>query len=81
MNTDEILREIDAEIGRLTRARDLVAGVVRRTVDRNPRKAGLVAPKPGAARKKRTISAEGRARIAAAQKRRWSKQRRAKTKL
>ena len=78
MNTDELLRQIDAEISRLTRARDLVAGTVRSKVGRSPRKAGLAAPKPRAVRKKRTISAEGRAKIAAAQKRRWAKQRRSK---
>jgi hypothetical protein len=76
MNTDEILRQIEAEIHRLTQARELVAGTVRQKVGRNPRKAGIAPPKPRAVRKRRTISAEGRAKIAAAQKRRWAKQKR-----
>jgi hypothetical protein len=76
MNTNDILRQIDEEISRLRQARDLVANVTRPRVARSPRKAGLAAPEPGAVRKRRTISAEGRAKIAAAQKRRWAKQRR-----
>src|ERR1700679_2618184 len=80
MNRDELLRQIDAEISRLTQARNLVAGTTKTRVARSARKAGLAAPKPRAIRKKRTISPEGRARIAAAQKRRWAKQRRTKDK-
>jgi hypothetical protein len=80
MTTEEILLHIDAEIERLTEARDLVAGTVRTKIARSPRKAGLAAPKPRAVRSKRVISPEGRARIAAAQKLRWAKQKRAKVK-
>ena len=80
MTTEEILLHIDAEISRLTEARNLVAGTVMTKVSRGPRKSGLQAPKPRAVRAKRVISPEGRARIAAAQKLRWSKQKRAKTK-
>jgi|HubBroStandDraft_1064217.scaffolds.fasta_scaffold592739_1 hypothetical protein len=80
MTIEEILSHIDAEISRLTEARDLVAGTARPKVGRNPRKSGLVAPKPRAQRTKRVISPEGRARIAAAQKLRWAKQKRAKEK-
>jgi hypothetical protein len=80
MTIDEILLHIDAEISRLTEARNLVAGTVVGKVARNPRKSGLVAPKPRTVRAKRVISPEGRARIAAAQKLRWAKQKRAKDK-
>jgi hypothetical protein len=80
MTIEEILLHIDAEISRLTEARDLVAGTATPKVSRSPRKSGLVAPKPRALRTKRVISPEGRARIAAAQKLRWSKQKRAKEK-
>jgi len=80
MTIEEILLHIDAEISRLTEARDLVAGTAVSKVGRSPRKSGLVAPKPRALRTKRVISPEGRARIAAAQKLRWSKQKRAKDK-
>ena len=80
MTTEEILQHIDAEISRLTEARNLVAGTAMTKVSRGPRKSGLAAPKPRALRTKRVISPEGRARIAAAQKLRWSKQKRAKVK-
>lgn len=80
MTTEEIILHIDAEIERLTEARDLVAGTVRTKISRSPRKSGLAAPKPRAVRSKRVISPEGRARIAAAQKLRWAKQKRAKAK-
>jgi hypothetical protein len=80
MTTEEILLHIDAEIERLTEARDLVAGTVRTKISRSGRKAGLAAPKPRAIRSKRVISPEGRARIAAAQKLRWAKQKRVKAK-
>jgi hypothetical protein len=80
MTIEEILLHIDAEISRLTEARDLVAGTAVAKVARSPRKSGLVAPKPRALRTKRVISPEGRARIAAAQKLRWAKQKRSKEK-
>jgi hypothetical protein len=80
MKIDEILSQIDAEIKRLTEARDLVAGAAIGRVSRSARKSGLAAPKPRAVRRKRVISPEGRARIAAAQKLRWAKQKRAKEK-
>ncbi|HEX3940128.1 MAG TPA: hypothetical protein VHX11_01435 [Acidobacteriaceae bacterium] len=82
MNTEEILRQIDAEISRLERARELFLGQRRNAGSGRTR--GIAAAHragtahPGAVRKKRTISAEGRARIAAAQKRRWAKQKQAK---
>jgi hypothetical protein len=78
MDTDEIIQQIDAEIRRLTQARDLVAGNLRQNAGRSARKAGSATPRPRAAGTKRTISAEGRAKIAAAQKRRWAKQKRVK---
>jgi hypothetical protein len=80
MTIEEILLHIDAEISRLTAARDLVAGTAVPKVARSPRKSGLALPKPRAQRTKRVISPEGRARIAAAQKLRWAKQKRAKEK-
>ena len=80
MTIEEIILHIDAEINRLTEARDLVAGTAVGKVSRSPRKSGLAAPKPSAVRAKRVISPEGRARIAAAQKLRWAKQKRAKDK-
>jgi hypothetical protein len=80
MTIEEIISHIDAEISRLEEARDLVAGAAMNRVSRSPRKSGLAAPKPRAVRAKRVLSPEGRARIAAAQKVRWAKQKRAKEK-
>jgi hypothetical protein len=66
MDTTELLSVIDSEIARLQEARALLAG-----------QNGQIRPgrKPA---KKRTMSTEGRARIAAAQRARWAKQKRAK---
>jgi hypothetical protein len=61
MNAIALVSSIDSEIACVREARALLAGQnghVRR------------GPKPG---KKRTMSAEGRAQIAAAQRKRWAK--------
>jgi hypothetical protein len=65
MDTTELLSSIDAEITRLQEARALLAGR-----DGHVRRGG----KPG---KKRTLSTEARARIAAAQRKRWAAQKKA----
>jgi hypothetical protein len=62
MNTEAILQNLDAEISRLEKARALLTGHTA------PLKRG-VAPR---------VSPEGRARIAAAQRKRWAKARRKK---
>jgi hypothetical protein len=65
MTLTDLVSSIDSEIAILQQVRALLAGQhghVRR------------GRKPG---KKRTMSAEGRARIAAAQRARWAKQKRA----
>ncbi len=81
MTTEEILQHIDEEISRLTEARNLIAGTAATKVSRGPRKGAVAVAKPkAAARARRVISPEGRARIAAAQKLRWAKQKRAKAK-
>jgi len=66
VNTHTLVSEIDKQIARLREARDLLAGTV--AVKRRGRPAG----KPAATRKKRTLSPEARAKMAAAQKRRWA---------
>ncbi|MGC1296661.1 MAG: hypothetical protein WA869_16620 [Alloacidobacterium sp.] len=66
MQTNEIIAALDAEIARLEQVKDLLTGT---TSKRTPRQ---VAPK-AAPKKKRHFSAEGLARIAAAQKARWAK--------
>jgi hypothetical protein len=57
MDLDAIVQDIDAEISRLEKARALLTG--------------HTAGEP--TRKRSKMSAEGRARIAAAQKKRWAK--------
>ena len=66
MNTD-ILKEIDAEIARLQRARELLAG------DSLAKRSSMKTPSAAPVRKKRKLSAEARRRIAEAQRRRWAK--------
>lgn len=67
METKGILTEIDAEILRLERARALLIGSAKQV--RGGKKAAKLTPK------KRQLSPEARARIAAAQKARWAKAR------
>jgi hypothetical protein len=67
METSQILAAIDAEIERLQRARTLLSGDIagKRGPDRQKGSS--------TASKRRQISPEGRARIAAAQRARWAK--------
>lgn len=68
MNVTSILSVIDAEIARLQQARAALAdlgGSTKRGPGRPPKAAAPT-------RKKRVLSAEARARIAAAQKKRWA---------
>ena len=75
----DLIAALNAEIARLVQARDLLAGtnyVAQRGAGRP--KASATKPSPGnsdPAPKKRTMSAEGKLRIAATQKKRWAKQR------
>jgi hypothetical protein len=75
MAIDNILAQIDSEIARLQQARKLLSSIETGSTTAG-RKAGKTAAKPA---KKRKISAEGRRRIAEAQRKRWAAQR-AKTK-
>jgi hypothetical protein len=61
LDTTQVVQAIDAEIERLSKARALLTGHTA------PLKRGL--PR----RKRGTMSAEGRARVAAAQRARWAK--------
>lgn len=63
MTTTKIIAAIDAEIARLEQAKTLLNGVP------------SGAPKP-VTKVERNLSPEARARIAAAQKKRWAKQKR-----
>jgi hypothetical protein len=74
MNTTEIIQTIDAEIARLKKARALLDSHA--TASKHGR---LVNSKPETTTKRagrRKMSAEGRARIAAAQRARWAKTKR-----
>jgi len=77
MGIDHILAQIDSEIARLQQARKLLAtiGVISTPAGHKAAKA-VSASKPA---KRRRISAEGRKRIAEAQRKRWAAER-AKTK-
>jgi hypothetical protein len=74
MNTIEILTHIDEEIARLLQVKALLTPGPIKLI---PVKASFKPSKKAAPTGKRTMSAEGRARIAAAQKARWAKAKRA----
>jgi hypothetical protein len=76
MDIKKILAELDSEIARLQQAKALLAG---ETVKRGPgRPKATPSPDPvPAKKKKRKMSPEGRARIVAAVKARWAKQKKA----
>jgi hypothetical protein len=72
MNTNEILSAIDAEIAKLQQARTILSGYSDPVATkRGPGRPKVVAT-PTKTAAKRTMTAEGKARIAAAQKRRWA---------
>jgi hypothetical protein len=76
MHTNEILSQIDAEISRLQEVKNILSGMSTTKAKRGPNKTH-VAPTL-ITTKRRTMSAEGRLRIAAAQKARWAKAKKAK---
>jgi hypothetical protein len=72
MSLESILNFIDLEISRLQQARAMLAEAPRVSVKKSvgrPKKVTVAKP---ASNPKRIISAEGKARIAAAQKKRWA---------
>lgn len=73
MNTNEIISQIDQEIARLTQARELLQDTPAKKVLGRPRADAAITPDAKKKTKKRKMSAEGKARIAAAQKVRWAK--------
>jgi hypothetical protein len=73
MTIDSIIAEIDSEIARLTQARTLLAAAGSTKSAPSPsRRVKTSAAKKG--RKRRTLSADARKRIAEAQRRRWAAQ-------
>jgi hypothetical protein len=75
MDTKELIAQIDAEIARLQQVKGILSGSTTTRKKRDPNKA-KTAPTPVIV-KKRTMSPEGRAKIAAAQKARWAKAKKA----
>lgn len=75
MRVKSILEQIDAEIARLRQVRNLLttSATFDGTTDRAT-KGKSSDPQPKGAKKRRKLSAEARAKIAAAQKRRWAAQ-------
>lgn len=68
MTREDIIAAIDEEISRLEKVKDLLQS------SSSGKLSGALARKTGSGSKKRNLSPEARARIAAAQKRRWAKQ-------
>lgn len=82
MSLDNLIAEIDAEIAQLQQARTLLSGASSPTTMKRGRAGGVVktiAAKP-AKKKKHKLTPEGRARIAAAAKARWARQKKAEAK-
>ena len=78
MDTTKILAEIDAEIQRLQHARTVLNGtVVKRAPGRPKGSINGASSASSAAPKRRRLSADARAKIAAAQKARWAKAKKA----
>ena len=75
MQPSEMIAAIDEEITRLEQARNLLSGIGTGPAHRG-RPAGAFSGGT-APRKRRTVSAAGRARIVAAQKKRWARVKRA----
>jgi hypothetical protein len=73
VNTSEIIAALDAEIARLQQARNLLAQAS--SADRGSRHTTTAQPRESA--KRRVLSPEARKRIAAAQRKRWAKLKRA----
>lgn len=80
MNTQKILAAIDSEIARLSQARILLSDAESIATANKPgrgRPKGSKNSEPVAAPKKRTMSAEGKAKIAEAQRKRHAAARKA----
>ncbi len=72
MSIAEIMKELDAEIARLQKAKQLLSGIAR-----NASFSGARLGRPASGNRKRVLSAEARQRIAEAQRKRWAAQKKA----
>jgi hypothetical protein len=77
MSLESLIAKIDAELARFQQVRTLLSGSVAPSAKKRGRPAGAVKAAGKPAKKKRNISPEGRARIAAAVKARWAAQKKA----
>jgi hypothetical protein len=74
MDLNEIVAQIDAEISKLTHAKQILLGVATKKGPGRPSGAAVsVAPASPGVKKRKKMSAAGRARISAAMKARWAK--------
>jgi hypothetical protein len=80
MNTEAIIEQIDAEISTLQQAKALLNGATSTPAKRapgRPKMINQIAEPVATTPARRVMSAEGKAKIAEAQKRRWAKSKRA----
>jgi dTDP-4-dehydrorhamnose reductase len=77
MDTASIIQEIDSEISRLEQAKAILKGTAVKRSPGRPKRTQAVLKLVAAEPSKRAMSAEGRAKIAKAQRARWAKSRRA----
>jgi hypothetical protein len=77
MDTESIIQEIDLEISRLEQAKAILSGTTGKRSPGRPKQTQAVTKTVAVEPTKRGMSAEGKARIAAAQKLRWAKSKRA----
>ena len=80
MNITKIIEQIDSQISKLQEARALLAGTVTKNGPGRPKKGASALVPVKAKSAKRVLSAEAKEKIAAAQKKRWAKARRASKK-
>jgi hypothetical protein len=77
LNTANIIQEIDLEISRLEQAKAILSGTADKRSPGRPKQTQSVIKTVAVEPTKRVMSAEGRAKVAAAQKLRWAKSKRA----
>jgi hypothetical protein len=77
VTTDEIIREIDAEIAKLQQAKMLLIGEPVKRGPGRPAKTAAVEPKRVIQKARKAMSAEARTKIATAKKARWTKSKKA----
>jgi hypothetical protein len=77
MDTQEIIAQIDSEIARLEQVKSILSGTTATTAAKAKRRPKAKIASTPITAKKRILSPEARARIAAAQKARWAKVRKA----